>query len=130
MPIEFWKVIRRSDLKAHPDFLFVFGDNLERTGFGGQAKEMRGEPNALGVPTKKRPRTDEGAYFTDAEYEENVRILEEAFLEIFWALEFDNTVIFPEAGLGTGRAELPTRAPKTYAYIREWIDGLRDIFSS
>jgi redox-sensitive bicupin YhaK (pirin superfamily) len=29
--------------------LFVFGDNLRRTGFGGQAAEMRGEPNAVGI---------------------------------------------------------------------------------
>lgn len=48
------KLITRADLKANPNLLYIFGDNLERTGFGGQAKEMRGEPNAFGFATKRK----------------------------------------------------------------------------
>jgi len=60
-----WKWITREELQRHPELIFVFGDNMLRKGFGGQAKEMRGEPNAVGVPVKWRPSRDAGAYFTD-----------------------------------------------------------------
>lgn len=46
------KFIFREDLQANPDVYYLFGDNVERRGLGGQAKEMRGEPNAIGVATK------------------------------------------------------------------------------
>lgn len=42
--IEYRDHITRAMLRAEPEKLFVFGDNFVRTGFGGQAKEMRGEP--------------------------------------------------------------------------------------
>jgi len=47
--------IERSMLQADPEARFVFGDNAERWGLGGQAKEMRGEPNAIGVATLWSP---------------------------------------------------------------------------
>ena len=65
------KFITRADLQANPKRLYLFGDNVMRAGLGGQAKEMRGEPNAVGVATKKAPHRGHLAYFTDAEYAEN-----------------------------------------------------------
>jgi hypothetical protein len=41
-------------LVAHPHTLFVFGDNVQRYGKGGQAM-IRDEPNALGVATPPSP---------------------------------------------------------------------------
>jgi len=49
MPILYQDQIKRDDLRAHPDRIYLFGDNVARQGRGGQAKEMRGEPNALGI---------------------------------------------------------------------------------
>jgi hypothetical protein len=43
----------------------VFGDNGRRIGFGGQAKEMRGEPNAIGVATNWEPSNRPNAFFSD-----------------------------------------------------------------
>lgn len=34
------------------------------------------------------------------------------------------TVVIPEDGLGTGLAQLPQRAPKTYGYLRRALDAL------
>jgi hypothetical protein len=42
---------------------YVFGDNGRRIGFGGQAKEMRGEPNAIGVATEWVPTNRPNAFF-------------------------------------------------------------------
>jgi hypothetical protein len=56
MTLIFQEWITRKDLRENPDKRYVFGDNVERRGYGGQAKEMRGEPNAIGVVTKWAPR--------------------------------------------------------------------------
>jgi len=65
------KYITRAMVRAKPRTMFVFGDNMARSGFGGRAKEMRGEPNAVGIPTKWRPAKDEAAYFKDADFRIN-----------------------------------------------------------
>jgi len=41
-------------LRAHPEVIFVFGDNLIHRGKGGAAK-LRDEPNTYGFITKKYP---------------------------------------------------------------------------
>jgi hypothetical protein len=48
-------MIYRRDLRANPESLYLFGDNTKRVGIGGQAREMRGEPNAVGIATKNAP---------------------------------------------------------------------------
>lgn len=41
--------ITRDDLKSNRDVIYVFGDNVEREGRRGLAREMRGEVNAHSV---------------------------------------------------------------------------------
>ncbi len=41
-------------------------DSVQRHGLAGQAKEMRGEPNAIGVATKWAPSTNPKAFFDDS----------------------------------------------------------------
>lgn len=115
MPILRMKRIPREMLQANPEWLFVFGDNVLRTGFGGQAAAMRGEPNAIGIPTKWKPTMDEDAFFTDdsacfAAVIPDLRRALDAVLD-------GRTVVFPEAGIGTGLAQLPVRAPMLHAFI-------------
>jgi len=38
--------------RLHKNALFIFGDNLQGWGKGGQAR-IRDEPNAFGIPTKR-----------------------------------------------------------------------------
>jgi hypothetical protein len=109
--------IYRADLRANPDVLYVFGDNAIRKGFGGQAKEMRGEPNARGVATKWYPSNHPNAFFSDRQYADAIKIIDEDTFDILLALRFHKTVVFPLDGIGTGLSELPTRAPKIYDYI-------------
>lgn len=52
MPIIKIKRFTRADLQAHPARLYVFGDNFQQRGLGGQTKECRGEPNAIGILTQ------------------------------------------------------------------------------
>ena len=113
--------IRRYYVKQHPDWIFLFGDNMLHKGLGGQAAEMRGEQNAIGIPTKKKPDMTEDSFFTDAEFEENKKVIDNAFDKI----PKEATVIIPMAGLGTGRAQLKERAPRTWEYLCHKIHELQ-----
>jgi hypothetical protein len=120
--------ITRAMVQADRDTIFVFGDNIERRGLGGQAKEMRGEPNTIGVPTKWGPDRRESAYFTDSDqFYPGVRnAIDKAFRQIREALDAGRNVVIPADGLGTGLAELPIRAPELHAMIEAAIEGLND----
>lgn len=120
MPVIYQKFIFRADLKANPDVLYLFGDNTMRQGYGGQAKEMRGEPNACGVATKLTPTSGSNAYFDDADYKENVRVIAKDLRRAFQHRNAGGLVVIPLDGLGTGLSELPTRAPETNLTL-EWL---------
>jgi hypothetical protein len=107
----------RIDARTHPSTLFVFGDNMARKGLGGQAREMRGEPNAVGIPTKWLPSLAAGAYFSDEDLERVKPSLDEAFDKLEAHLAAGGDVVWPDDGIGTGLAELPSRAPAIHAYI-------------
>ena len=119
MPIEVRAWITREDLRDEPDTLFVFGDNMLREGKGGQAREMRGEPNAVGIPTQHAPGSSEDAYFTDADLEDVKGAIDEAFRRLNAHLAAGGHIVWPEKGVGTGLAQLPQRAPAIHAYIEE-----------
>lgn len=112
-------IIIRGDLQRAPRTLWVFGDNMLRQGMGGQAKEMRGEPNAVGVPTKWAPGTSDDDYFNPGDlYDLKVsRRFAEEFAVIAKFIEMGLDVCLPEAGVGTGLAKLEKRAPNILAFI-------------
>ena len=105
-------------VRSSPDHVFIFGNNLLDYGKGGQAI-IRDEPNAHGIPTKLKPSQLPGSYFSDDSYESNIAHIQKALDTIPKHYKF---IVFPEDGLGTGLAELPTRAPKTYAYLNKAIN--------
>jgi hypothetical protein len=104
--------------------IFVFGDNMQRRGLGGQAKEMRGEPNAIGVPTKWRPDMRPEAFFSDADFDDVRPSIDEAFNDISAYLDLGFDIVIPADSLGTGLADLPRRAPRIYRYIEDKIASL------
>lgn len=112
------KHITRAMLRAEPQTLFVFGDNIGRYGKGGQAKEMRGEPNAIGVPTKWSPGMEPQEFFADAQLPGVVRDeIDLAFGRLFMHVACGGEIVWPEDGIGTGLAQLQERAPLIWAYI-------------
>lgn len=113
--------ITREFVQANPDYIFLFGDNTIRQGYGGQAKEMRGEPNAIGIVTKRFPSMEFGSLFTDDDFEEAKRYIDMDFARI---PDSCKTIVIPYAGLGTGRALLNKYAPKIYDYILKKIEQL------
>jgi hypothetical protein len=126
MPLVFQDRIERSDLRANPDTLYLFGDNEARRGLGGQAAACRGEPNAIGVATKCLPRRNAKAYWSDQDYDRLVALIEADLAPAFAHVRRGGTVVCPTAGLGTGLSELPTRAPKVFAYLSKRIADLKE----
>ncbi len=101
----------REEIQANPDTLYVFGDNLAEAGYGGQGKEARGEPNAVGIPTKRAPSMEPDAFFTDADLPTVKPIAQAAYRRLLDHLKEGKTVVFPADGIGTGLALLHETAP-------------------
>jgi hypothetical protein len=123
------KRITRSDVKdSFPKTIFLYGDNMERKGLGGQAREMRGEPNAFGVPTKHYPTMGETAFFSDDMPKDILQEVKNAIdypFDVAYAwLAAGGSVVIPQAGLGTGLSQLETRAPKIFAYLQNRVSLL------
>lgn len=118
------KWVTREDLRANRDTYYLFGDNLARKGYGGQAKAMRGEPNAIGIATKKMPINEPSAFFSDVEFKENVATIATDFHPAFVARDEGKIIVCPLDGLGTGLSRLPELAPRTNQVLEHILDLL------
>ena len=112
--------ISRKDAQAHPNIIFLFGDNLQEKGYEGQAKELRGETDCIGIPTKKKPSMEPDAFFLDDEFDENKKAIDNAFKKI----PKDKNIVIPKNGIGTGYARLEEKAPRTYKYLKKKLKEL------
>lgn len=123
--IEYMNHITRTYVHQNRHKTFLFGDNLQLKGFGGQAKEMRGEPNCVGIPTKKKPSMSDNAFFTDDEFSDNCWAIDNALTR---AVMLGNEIyVVSAAGIGTGLAKLPEKAPITYQYLQDRLKSLEDM---
>lgn len=112
MPVRYIKWMTRQGLRAEPNAGFVFGDNVERVGLGGQAGECRGEPNAIGVATLYAP----GRYYRNDDPVAFACVVED-LNRVARVLAHDRVVYVPIDGLGTGLARLPEHAPALHRLI-------------
>lgn len=127
MTLFYQKHITRKDVQANfPRRLYLYGDNMERRGFGGQAREVRGEPNAIGLPTKRTPNMGDLAFFTNEDFDdaEVKNSIDFATDMAFAWLAAGGEVVVPKDGIGTGLAQLDVRAPKILDYINDRLKKL------
>jgi len=115
--------IYRTDLRNNREAYYLFGDNVKRVGYGGQAKEMRDEPNAIGVATKSSPYE----YFHDKDLIKNVSVMWDDLHPAYFAVIAGRTLIIPSDGLGTGLSKLPEMAPRTNKALLFMMDHLKPI---
>lgn len=118
--------------RQHPDKTFVFGDNLLGFGKGGQAI-IRDEPNAFGVPTKRKPAMSAGSFFEEGNEQDLDAVL--SALGILWEkLKAGETIVFPVKGklcsLGLERAELMDRAPSIHDAIQRHVGEMMAAYGS
>lgn len=102
--------------KENPDKLYVFGDNLERVGMGGQAI-IRKQPNSFGVATKYNIAQS----YSDTKLMENRNFIDRELDELLEVGEAYDAIVFPSRGLGTGLAALQQQAPKTFLYLSKTL---------
>ena len=121
--IRYVKRYTRSEIRANPDTLYVFGDNLLQRGLGGQAKECRGEPNAVGIPTKRAPSMADSAFLSDADYDMVKPFIQSAFRRL---AAHGGDIVWPADGVGTGLAQLPQRAPLIATFIDRCFEHLKN----
>jgi len=110
------------------DKMFVFGDNAERVGMGGQAC-IRKCGNVIGVATKISPTMEPTAFFDEENSLAGISLIALDLHEIAMSLKNGCTVVVPvdavgNVSLGLGLAELDTRAPTIYAFIVDTISRL------
>lgn len=121
MKVEFKDFITRTEVRTNRNKLYVFGDNLLKIGYGGQAKEMRGEWNTIGIPTKKSPHE----FFSDNDYDRVAPLIKLKFEEIWYYLrQYEYIVVIPSDGIGTGLADLPNKAPRIWAVVEHNLKNL------
>ena len=111
------KMYSVADVQANPDKIYIFGDNTEGWGKGGQAI-IRDESNAFGISTKDSP----NQFMSDDNFEANKARIDADIA----AIKADGRpIVFPEDGIGTGRADLENKAPQTWAYLQERLEELK-----
>jgi hypothetical protein len=124
VPVIFQKYISNEDLRRNPQILYVFGDNVQRKGRGGQAAAMRGEPNAVGVATKYAP-TMQGTFIEEPNAIVNQnRIIDQDMKPLFDQVRRGGIVVWPSDGIGTGLAALPLKAPSTWEHLQSKLTAL------
>lgn len=104
-----------ADLKANPNKIYVFGDNTQRVGTGGQA-QIRNNSNAFGIATKLKPTMNADAFMKDEDFESNKQIIDSDIAKI---KAQNKTIVLPKDGFGTGLAKLKEKAPQTYQYLKQ-----------
>ena len=116
------KIIKREDLIANRHLLYIFGDNCIRTGMGGQAGEMRKEPNAFGIVTKITPGMDNSSFFSDDSIACK-QVIDRDFQNLcqYYITDELKALVIPADGIGSGLSEMPTRCPQLYEYVNsQW----------
>lgn len=123
MNIVIQKIFSIIDCTAHPDNLYIFGDNLGRIGHGGQAI-IRNCLNSKGIATKKSI----WEYFSDKDLELNKVVIDQDIKNVLEDYKFYRytNLVFPFFGLGTGLSAMQSQCPKTFIYL---CQRLLDVFN-
>ena len=104
-----------ADVRANPNKIYVFGDNTQRKGTGGQA-QIRNNENAFGIATKLQPNNSANAFMSDADLQSNKDVIDSDIAKI---KADGRPLVFPKDGFGTGLAKLKQKAPQTYSYLKK-----------
>lgn len=106
----------RQIVQENPNWLFVFGENQEQQGsnsIGGGQAVVRNLENTFGFCTLEAI----GKYWSDESYPKNIVQIEKDIKDLSQKSSLYEEIVFPYYGLGTGRALMQKRCPKTFLYM-------------
>jgi hypothetical protein len=106
--IVYQKHFSTQDCNDNPHRLYVFGDNLQRRGRGGQAV-IRDCDNAVGLATKHFPTMNDNAFFSSIDKQTVLKEIQDV-KDAMIIGEYEELVL-PSDGLGTGRAMMKEKCP-------------------
>jgi hypothetical protein len=118
--------ITRREVRSNPDKTYVFEDDLLRMCWDRQARAMRGEPNAVGVPVRVSPIS--GGRLADTDRVRWRRVAIPALDYLCQLVDVGRTVVLPSNPIGTSIANLERDAPSIWAELNESMCFL-EIFS-
>jgi hypothetical protein len=98
--------ITRKYVRDRPNLLFIFGDNDERRGFGGLAKEVRGESNLVGIRVKRFPSYCDTSFYMDMDFFNQSLKIKCDVEEVKTRSKNYDAIVFPSNGIGTGLVDL------------------------
>ena len=102
--------IYRLDLRSNPSIQFVFGDNEVRQGYAGQALEMRGEPNAIGIATSRAPSVP----WTDKNAAHQCRVIDTDLARLLPNVLSHWPIVWPRDHIGL---DLAVGSPLTFTHL-------------
>jgi hypothetical protein len=98
----------------------LFEDNLEdrKSGYlpNRGSAIIRGLPNSLGIVTKKSRGTSNKSYFTDSDFDEFKKYVDEIINK---AKESGKVIVIPKNGIALNNNSLREHAPKLFDYLQE-----------
>jgi len=108
------KYYHPTDCTMQSNKLFIFGDNTEKVGRGGQAC-IRPCSNTIGIATKLSC----GEFMNDDNFITNKMWIDNDIVNILKKSNFPGytTIVFPFSGIGTGLANMQQKCPKTFLYL-------------
>lgn len=118
-------MITREQVK-NSDAIWVYGDNLQRKGYGGQAAVCRGLPNTIGICTKTRPDNKQSAFAKDDDFLTWATIIKSDIDKVEKRI-LQGKKVYIINGIGTGRARMRETAPKIFEYLVKKLSHLIDL---
>lgn len=113
--------ISRAFIHIHPEWIFLYGNDLYNKGCLGQAWFASGESNAFKVTTCRRICNNSSAkFFFNDHLEEYKEILARDWSNI----PFDDRPIIPFPKIGQGCSNLKEGAPLLFKYLQECLSKI------
>ncbi|HEX9464682.1 MAG TPA: hypothetical protein VGB82_18940 [Alphaproteobacteria bacterium] len=125
MPVFDIPMVTRDRVRAGKLFLFAFDDDEMRSTDAGLAAQCRGEPNAVGIRTRRAASNDPTAAWRDEDLVRHQAMLDDDFAILVSWVEAGGPVFLPKAGLGMLPPRLVDAAPRTFLFLQKKVKELR-----
>ena len=107
------RMIYRPFVLEHPNWIFLYGDTMYKTGMLGQPFHLCGESNTYPIPTcVKHCRSNR--YFSDGQFDEYSIVIDRAI----FAVPEDGRPVIPLRRMGEGCSRLSELCPKLFAHLK------------